>query len=114
MKKRSKMPNRILAFLMAALMAVTSAPITAFAADSSESMFQSTSTIIDDPISGTTGSGWDNIDGGSNTTPPDEGKGDNESSFELQRTTPNFFARFLHALTVLSGSFLKAASSSKG
>ena len=80
MKKRSKMPNRILAFLMAALMAVTSAPITAFAADSSESMFQSTSTIIDDPISGTTGSGWDNIDGGSNTTPPDEGKGDNESS----------------------------------
>ena len=80
MKKRSKMPSRILAFLMAALMAVTSAPITAFAADSSESMFQSTSTIIDDPISGTTGSGWDNIDGGSNTTPPDEGKGDNESS----------------------------------
>ena len=82
MKKRSKMPSRILAFLMAALMAVTSAPITAFAADSSETTIQGTSAIIDDPVSGTTGSGWDNIDGGSGTdvTPPEEGEEDNESS----------------------------------
>ncbi len=78
MKKRSKMPSRILALLMAALMAVTSAPITVFAAEPSEPMIQSTSSIIDDPVSGTTGSGWDNIDGGSSkpeTTPePDENK----------------------------------------
>ena len=78
LKKRSKMPSRILALLMAALMAVTSAPITAFAAEPSEPTIQSTSTIIDDPVSGTTGSGWDNIDGGSSkpeTTPePDESK----------------------------------------
>ena len=78
MKKRSKMPSRILAFLMAALMAVTSAPITAFAVEPSEPTIQSTATIIDDPVSGTTGSGWDNIDGGSSkpeTTPkPDENK----------------------------------------
>ena len=77
MKKRSKMPSRILALLMAALMAVTSAPITAFAAEPSEPTIQSTS-IIDDPVSGTTGSGWDDIDGGSSkpeTTPePDESK----------------------------------------
>ena len=63
---------------MAALMAVTSAPITAFAAEPSEPTIQSTSSIIDDPVSGTTGSGWDNIDGGSSkpeTTPkPDENK----------------------------------------
>ena len=78
MKKRSKIPSRILALLMAALMAVTSAPITAFAAEPSEPTIQSTSSIIDDPVSGTTGSGWDNIDGGSSkpeTTPePDENK----------------------------------------
>lgn len=78
MKKRSKMPSRILALLMAALMAVTSAPITAFAAEPSEPTIQSTSSIIDDPVSGTTGSGWDDIDGGSSkpeTTPePDESK----------------------------------------
>lgn len=78
MKKRSKMPSRILALLMAALMAVTSAPITAFAAEPSEPTIQSTSSIIDAPVSGTTGSGWDNIDGGSSspeTTPkPDENK----------------------------------------
>ena len=99
MKKRSKMPSRILALLMAALMAVTSAPITAFAAEPSEPTIQSTSTIIDDPVSGTTGSGWDNIDGGSSspeTTPetdenkpvtppegevtPPEGEGDKEPS----------------------------------
>ena len=98
MKKRSKMPSRILALLMAALMAVTSAPITAFAAEPSEPTIQSTS-IIDDPVSGTTGSGWDNIDGGSSkpeTTPetdenkpvtppegevtPPEGEGDKEPS----------------------------------
>ena len=84
---------------MAALMAVTSAPITAFAAEPSEPTIQSTSTIIDDPVSGTTGSGWDNIDGGSSspeTTPetdenkpvtppegevtPPEGEGDKEPS----------------------------------
>lgn len=78
MKKRSKMPSRILALLMAALMAVTSAPITAFAAEPSEPTIQSTSSIIDDPVSGTTGSGWDDIDGGSSspeTTPEtDENK----------------------------------------
>ncbi len=82
MKRRSKTPSRILALLMAALMAVTSAPITAFAAETSEVTIQSTSTIIDDPVSGTTGSGWDNIGGGSGTdvTPPEEGEEDNESS----------------------------------
>ena len=92
MKKRSKIPSRILALLMAALMAVTSAPITAFAAEPSESTIQSTSSIIDDPVSGTTGSGWDNIDGGSSspeTTPetdedkpvtPSEGETEGESS----------------------------------
>lgn len=82
MKRRSKTPSRILALLMAALMAVTSAPITAFAAETSEVTIQSTSTIIDDPVSGTTGSGWDNIGGGSGTdvTPPEEGEENNESS----------------------------------
>lgn len=92
MKKKSKVPSRILALLMAALMAVTSAPITAFAAEPSEPTIQSTSSIIDDPVSGTTGSGWDNIDGGSSspeTTPetdeekpviPPEGEGDKEPS----------------------------------
>ena len=99
MKKRSKMPSRILAFLMAALMAVTSAPITAFAAETSEATIQSTSTIIDDPVSGTTGSGWDNIDGGSSspeTTPepdenkpvtPPEGEGDKEPSSKPEGET---------------------------
>ena len=105
MKKRSKMPSRILALLMAALMAVTSAPITAFAAEPSEPTIQSTS-IIDDPVSGTTGSGWDNIDGGSSkpeTTPepdenkpvtppegevtPPEGEGDKESSSKPEGET---------------------------
>ena len=99
------MPSRILALLMAALMAVTSAPITAFAAEPSEPTIQSTS-IIDDPVSGTTGSGWDNIDGGSSkpeTTPepdenkpvtppegevtPPEGEGDKESSSKPEGET---------------------------
>lgn len=98
MKKRSKIPSRILALLMAALMAVTSAPITAFAAEPSEPSIQSTS-IIDDPVSGTTGSGWDNIDGGSSspeTTPetdedkpvtPPEGEGDKEPSSKPEGET---------------------------
>ena len=106
MKRRSKTPSRILALLMAALMAVTSAPITAFAAETSEVTIQSTSTIIDDPVSGTTGSGWDNIDGGSSkpeTTPetdenkpvtppegevtPPEGEGDKEPSSKPEGET---------------------------
>ena len=99
MKKRSKIPSRILALLMAALMAVTSTPITAFAAEPSESTIQSTSSIIDDPVSGTTGSGWDNIDGGSSkpeTTPepdenkpvtPPEGEGDKEPSSKPEGET---------------------------
>ena len=99
MKKRSKMPSRILAFLMAALMAVTSAPITAFAAEPSEPTIQSISSIIDDPVSGTTGSGWDDIDGGSSkpeTTPepdenkpvtPPEGEGDKEPSSKPEGET---------------------------
>lgn len=87
---------------MAALMAVTSAPITAFAAEPSEPTIQSTSSIIDDPVSGTTGSGWDNIDGGSSkpeTTPePDENKpvtppegeteGENSSTPEVEGEDP--------------------------
>lgn len=101
MKKKSKVPSRILALLMAALMAVTSAPITAFAVEPSEPTIQSTSTI-DDPVSGTTGSGWDNIDGGSSspeTTPePDENKpvtppegeaeGENSSTPEVEGEAP--------------------------
>ena len=99
MKNRPKMPSRILAFLMAALMAVTSAPITAFAAEPSEPTIQSISSIIDDPVSGTTGSGWDNIDGGSSspeTTPetdedkpvtPPEGEGDKEPSSKPEGET---------------------------
>ena len=84
---------------MAALMAVTSAPITAFAVEPSEPTIQSTSTIIDDPVSGTTGSGWDDIDGGSSkpeTTPepdenkpvtPPEGEGDKEPSSKPEGET---------------------------
>ena len=99
MKKKSKVPSRILALLMAALMAVTSAPITAFAAEPSEPTIQSTSTIIDDPVSGTTGSGWDDIDGGSSspeTTPepdedkpvtPPEGEGDKKPSSKPEGET---------------------------
>ncbi len=99
MKKKSKVPSRILALLMAALMAVTSAPITAFAVEPSEPTIQSTSTIIDDPVSGTTGSGWDDIDGGSSkpeTTPepdenkpvtPPEGEGDKEPSSKPEGET---------------------------
>ena len=75
MANKPKRASRMLAFLMAVIMSVGSVPATAFAADSTTiSAPSGSSTIIDDPISGSTGSGWDNIDGGGPVTElPEEG-----------------------------------------
>ena len=82
---------------MAALMAVTSAPITALGAE--PAIPPGAFHIIDEPVSGTTGSGWDDIDGGSSkpeTTPepdenkpvtPPEGEGDKEPSSKPEGET---------------------------
>ena len=82
MANKPKRANRMLAFLMAVIMSVGSVPDTAFAADSTTiSAPSGSSTIIDDPISGSTGSGWDNIDGGGPVTElPEEGGEDGNSS----------------------------------
>lgn len=77
MVKKPKRTSKMLALLMAVVMTVGSVPTTTFAADSpSIGASSSSSTIIDDPVSGTTGSGWDNIDSGTGTpvTPPDDGE----------------------------------------
>lgn len=77
MVKKPKRTSKMLALLMAVVMTVGSVPTTAFAANSSSiGASSSSSTIIDDPLSGTTGSGWDNIDSGTGTpvTPPDDGE----------------------------------------
>lgn len=82
MVKKPKQASRVLAFLMAAIMAVGTIPTTAFAAvPANGSGVISASSLIDDPLSGTTGSGWDNIVGGSSTTPPaDDSTGDASDS----------------------------------
>lgn len=68
MVKKPKRTSKMLALLMAVVMTVGSVPTTAFAANSSSiGASSSSSTIIDDPLSGTTGSGWDNIDSGTGT-----------------------------------------------
>lgn len=82
MRKKSKKAGRSLAALLAVLMTISSVPITAFATDSLDSGFPSTATIIDDPVSGSTGSGWDNISGGDNDviiTTPEESEENTET-----------------------------------
>lgn len=68
MVKKPKRTSKMLALLMAVVMTVGSVPTTAFAAvPTNGSGVISASSLIDDPLSGTTGSGWDNIVGGSGT-----------------------------------------------
>ena len=69
MVKKPKRASKVLALLMAAIMVAGTIPTTAFAStagSSSGNAVTSFSSIIDDPLSGTTGSGWDNIDGTGN------------------------------------------------
>ena len=79
MARKPKTASRALALLLAAIMTVGSFQTTTYAADyGNGGSLVSASALIDDPVSGVTGSGWDNIGlGGSNTpteTPPEDGK----------------------------------------
>lgn len=77
MTKKPKCASRMLAFLMAVVMMIGSVSTTAYASDATPiSVPGGSSTIIDDPVSGTTGSGWDNIDGGGSATEPSEEGGE--------------------------------------
>ena len=79
MARKPKTASRALALLLAAIMTVGSFQTTTYAADyGNGGSLVNASALIDDPVSGVTGSGWDNIGlGGSNTpteTPPEDGK----------------------------------------
>ena len=79
MARKPKTASRALALLLAAIMTVGSFQTTAYAADyGNGGSLVSASALIDDPVSGVTGSGWDNIGLGdsdtSSETPPEDGK----------------------------------------
>lgn len=93
MAKKPKVAGRALALLLAAIMTMGSFQTTTYAAGyGGIGSLTSASAVIDDPVSGVTGSGWDNIGiGGSDTpsetpsededpeTPPEDGEpGDSE------------------------------------
>ena len=87
MAKKPKTASRALALLLAAIMTVGSFQTTTYAAGfDSQASFTSAS-MIDDPVSGVTGSGWDNIGGGSGTvTNPSEEDPDSETPSEEEES----------------------------
>ena len=79
MARKPKTASRALALLLAAIMTIGSFQTTTYAADyGNGGSLVSASALIDDPVSGVTGSGWDNIGLGGSTTPdetsPEDGK----------------------------------------
>ena len=78
MARKPKTASRVIALLLAAIMTLGSFPVTTYAAGTGINDSLTSASLIDDPVSGVTGSGWDNIGlGGSNTpteTPPEDGK----------------------------------------
>ena len=70
MAQKPRLAKRALALLLAAMMAVSSFQVTTYAADSSMTVTGGSAGLIDDPLSGETGSGWDNIDSGTGTPAP--------------------------------------------
>ena len=78
MAKKPKTASRALALLLAAIMTVGSFQTTTYAAGFDGQASFTSASMIDDPVSGVTGSGWDNIGlGDSDTpseTPPEDGK----------------------------------------
>ena len=95
MARKPKTASRALAFLLAAIMTVGSFQTTTYAADyGNGGSLVSASALIDDPVSGVTGSGWDNIGlGGSNTpteTPSeDDGKPETPPSEDGETPDPD-------------------------
>ena len=78
MAQKPRLAKRALALLLAAMMAVSSFQVTTYAADSSMTVTGGSAGLIDDPLSGETGSGWDNIEVippvDEGTENPDEGE----------------------------------------
>lgn len=74
MARKPKTASRALA----AIMTLGSFPVTTYAAETGINDSLTSASLIDDPVSGVTGSGWDNIGlGDSDTpseTPPEDGK----------------------------------------
>lgn len=103
MAKKPKVAGRALALLLAAIMTMGSFQTTTYAAGyGGIGSLTSASAVIDDPVSGVTGSGWDNIGiGGSDTpsetpsededpeTPPEDGEpGDSEQPGDRDPVPP--------------------------
>ena len=79
MARKPKTASRALALLLAAIMTVGSFQTTAYAADyGNGGSLVSASALIDDPVSGVTGSGWDNIGLGNSDTPSETPSEDDE------------------------------------
>ena len=78
MARKPKTAGRVIALLLAAVMTLGSFPVTTYAAGTGVNDSLTSASFIDDPVSGVTGSGWDNIGlGDSDTpseTPPEDGK----------------------------------------
>ena len=78
MARKPKTAGRMIALLLAAVMTLGSFPVTTYAAGTGVNDSLTSASLIDDPVSGVTGSGWDNIGLGGSTTPdetsPEDGK----------------------------------------
>ena len=69
MARKPKTAGRVIALLLAAVMTLGSFPVTTYAAGTGVNDSLTSASLIDDPVSGETGSGWDNIGLGNSDTP---------------------------------------------
>ena len=87
MARKPKTASRALALLLAAIMTIGSFQTTTYAADyGNGGSLVSASALIDDPVSGVTGSGWDNIGLGGSTTPDETSPEDGKKSSRCKST----------------------------
>lgn len=79
MARKPKTAGRVIALLLAAVMTLGSFPVTTYAAGTRVNDSLTSASLIDDPVSGVTGSGWDNIGLGGSTTPDETSPEDEDS-----------------------------------